>query len=236
MLLTIIALVTCTLAPEAHAGGGAWVEGKNYVLLDSLQHTQVAAGKVEVLEVFSYGCPACNDFQPLIEQLERSLPSNAQMAFLPASFSAAEDMPMFQRAFIAAQSLGIATRAHQAIFDAVWKTGELAVVDPATHRLKSRLPTLEDAARCYARLTGVKAEEFLRAARSFSVDTKVRAANAEVGAMQVPGTPCLVVNGKYRVELDSLSGPNDVIDIVKFLVSKESARPGAQQGKRSPSR
>ncbi len=219
-LLAGIALLALVL--DAHAGPQTWVQGRNYVLLDSVQPTHVAAGKVEVLEVFSYGCPACNYFQPVIEKLEENLPANAQMAFLPASFSAAEDMPMFQRAFFAAQALGVAAQAHQAIFDAVWKTGELAVADPVTHRLKFPQPTLEDAARCYGHITGVNPEDFLRAARSFGVDVKMRAADAEIIAMQVPGTPCIIVNGKYRVELDTLSSTDDVIDIVRFLVSKES--------------
>ena len=217
------ALFICLSASAAHASPATWVEGRNYVPLDSVQHTHVAAGKVEVLEVFSYGCPACNAFQPVIQQLERNLPANAQMAFLPASFSRAEDMPMFQRAFLTAQILVVAERAHQAIYDAVWKTGELAVVDPTSRALKPALPTLEDAARCYGRITGVKPEEFLRAARSFSVDTRMRAADSQIITMGAPGTPCLVVNGKYRVELDSLHSVRDIIDIVKFLVNKESS-------------
>jgi protein dithiol oxidoreductase (disulfide-forming) len=222
VLLMVIPLVVCMATPDARASPRTWVEGRNYALLDAVQPTHVAAGKVEVLEVFSYGCPACNRFQPVIEELERSLPANAQMAFLPASFSAAEDMPMFQRAFFAAQSLGIARQAHQAIFDAVWKTGELAVFDSATNRPKSPLPTIEDAARCYARITGIKPVSFLGAAHSFAVEVKMRSADVQVIAMQVPGTPCLIINGEYRVELDTLTSAADVIDIVKFLVSKST--------------
>jgi protein dithiol oxidoreductase (disulfide-forming) len=224
IFLTGIALLICVPALEAQARPAAWVEGKNYVLLDPVQHTHVAPGKVEVLEVFSYGCPACNSFQPVMEKLARSLPANAQIALLPASFSAADDMPVLQRAFFAAQALGIAEKAHQPIFDAVWKTGELAVVDPITHRSKFPLPTLEDAARCYGRITGVKPEEFLRAARSFGVEVKIRETEAQIATMQVPGTPCLVVDGTYRVELDTLSSAAEVIDLVNFLVKKASRR------------
>ena len=220
--MTGIVVLVCTFAVGIQADPKAWVEGRNYVRLNPVQPTHVAVGKVEVLEVFSYGCPACNAFQPTIKKLERTLPASAQMVFLPASFNPADDMPMFQRAFFAAQSLGVAKQTHQAIFDAVWKTGELAVVDPTTHRLKSPPPTLEDAARCYGRIAGVNPQEFLRVARSFGVETKIRAADAQILAMRVPGTPCLIVNGKYRVELDTLASTDDVIEIVKFLVSKES--------------
>ena len=200
----------------------SWIEGRNYVSLVPAQHTNVAAGKGEGMEVFSYGCIACNNFQPVVEQLKRNLPPNAQLAFLPASFNPAEDWPMLQRAFFAAQSLGIAERTHQGMFDAVWKTGELAISDPATHRLKDPQPSIEDAADCYARMAGVKREAFLAAARSFDVDVKIRAADAQVAAMKVPGTPCIIVNGKYRVIMDSLKTSYDLIDLVNYLVARES--------------
>jgi len=223
VFLNRVVLLAGLFALVARANAGTWVEGTNYVRLNPVQQTHVAAGKVEVLEVFSYGCPGCNQFQPAMESLKRSLPANAQLAFLPASFSAAEDWPMFQRAYFTAQSLGVADQAHQAIFDAVWKTGELAVFDPKTHGLKREQPTLEDAARCYGRITGVKPIAFLQAAHTFDVDRKIRAADAQVIAMQVPSTPCLVVNGKYRIELGTLKSTDDIIDLVRFLVSKESA-------------
>jgi protein dithiol oxidoreductase (disulfide-forming) len=224
-LSLLLVLLVSVSAFAARNVPDRWVEGRNYTLLSPIQHTNVPAGKVEVMEVFSYGCPYCNRFQPLMERLKKSLPANAQMVYLPASYSPAEDWPTFQRAYFAAQALGIADKAHQAMYDAVWKNGELAVVEPNTNRLRSRLPSLEDVARCYGRITGVKPEDFLSTAHSFGVDTRIKAADAQVAAMHVPGTPCLVVNGKYRVNMDTLSSADDVIDIVNALVAKESRRP-----------
>ncbi len=220
---TFAALLICLTALQARAAPARWVEGRDYVRLEQLQHTTVPQGKIEVMEVFSYACPFCYQFQPVIERLRQSLPANTEMVFLPASFHPEEDWTVFQQAYFAAQSLGIATRAHQAIFDAVWRTGELAIADPTTHRLKHPLPSIEDVARCYGRLTGVKPEAFLAAARSFGVNAKMRIADGQIVAMQIPSTPCLVVNGKYRVVLESLNSVDDVVSVVKFLVDKESA-------------
>lgn len=114
-LVALLLILTGGGTLDAHAAAGRWIEGKNYVTLSPAQRTSVPRGKVEVMEVFSYGCPFCNKFQPVVERIKRSLPSNAQMVFLPASFSEAEDWPMFQRAYFAAQALGIADKAHQAI-------------------------------------------------------------------------------------------------------------------------
>jgi protein dithiol oxidoreductase (disulfide-forming) len=217
-VLGILALV---LTPPTKAAQ-TWTEGTHYAILSPAQPTSVPKGKVEVMEVFSYACPYCNRFQPLVAELERALPPNAQMVFLPAAFSIAEDFPMFQRAYFTAQVLGIAARTHQAMFDAVWETGELATMDPGTQRMKNPLPSIEDAAKFYERVAGVKAATFLATAKSFSVDAKIRAADGQILAMQIPGTPCLIVNGKYRVIMDNLRSDNDLIDLVRYLVTKDS--------------
>jgi thiol:disulfide interchange protein DsbA len=207
----------------AQAAPAQWVEGTNYVVLDQPQPTTVPAGKVEVMEVFSYGCPFCNKFQPVIHQLEQALPRNTQMVFLPASFNPNEDWPLFQRAYLTAQALGIADRTHEAIYDAVWKTGELAIEDPSTNRLRQPLPSLTDVAHCYSQLTGVSVETFVATAQSFGVETKMKQADARIMAMQIPSTPCIVVDGRYRIVMQSLHSIDDVIPLVEFLVAKAGA-------------
>ena len=62
-------------------------------MLPQAQRTNVAPGKVEVMEVFSYGCPACNHFQPTMKKIKAALPANAQLVYLPASWNAAENWP-----------------------------------------------------------------------------------------------------------------------------------------------
>lgn len=220
----VCSLLTALVALQsAVAGAATWTEGTNYVRVIPAQQTSVPPGKVEVMEVFSYGCPACNAFQPVVEQLRQHLPPNAQMVFLPASFNnTAEDWPVFQRAFLAAQSLGIAERTHQAMYDAVWKTGELATVVAGSNRLKEPQPTIEDVARFYARVAGVPAQQFLAMANSFGVDSKIRAADAQILAMHVDSTPTLIVGGKYRVMRDTVPTAQQLIDLVRYLVAKDA--------------
>jgi hypothetical protein len=115
-------------APSA-AAAPKWIEGRNYFPIRPARPTGLPAGKVQVTEVFSYACPACNQFQPSMRKLEHSVPGNVVINFLPASFNSAEDWPMFQLAYVTAQTLGIADKAHDAMFDAVWTTGELGTTD-----------------------------------------------------------------------------------------------------------
>jgi thiol:disulfide interchange protein DsbA len=218
----MLLLGSMLLAAAVPAHAADWVQGSNYFLLRPAQPTSVAPGKVEVTEVFSYACPACNHFYPVVDRLRAALPANAELDFVSAAFRADEDWPMFQRAFYTAQVLGIDQRTHDAMFDAVWKTGELAVFDPRTQRLKLPAPGIEDAARFYARVAGVKPETFLATANSFGVDVKIRQAEQFIRAAQVAETPTIIVNGKYRVTLGAAGGDDQLIELVKYLVAQES--------------
>jgi len=220
LMAALISTALLTIGTSAQAAN--WVAGKHYSVIAQAQRTNVAPGKVEVMEVFSYGCPACNSFRPTMKKLKASLPANAQLVYLPASWNNAEAWPMFQRAYLTAVSLGVAEKAHDAMFDAIWTTGELGVSDPQTHRLKTKLPTIEDAARFYQRVTGVKAADFVNASKSFGVDLKMRQADSQISAMQVPSTPTLVVNGKYRLNNDNLGSGDEIIELVKYLVAREA--------------
>ncbi len=218
-LLSVVTLMGLGSAVQA----ANWVAGKHYSVIPQAQRTNVAPGKVEVMEVFSYGCPACNSFRPTMKKLQASLPANAQLVYLPASWNAAEAWPMFQRAYLTAQSLGVAQKAHDSMFEAIWTTGELGISDPQTRRLKTRLPTIDDAAKFYQRVAGVKAADFVNASKSFGVDLKMRQADKQITAMQVTGTPTLVVNGKYRVNNENLKTADEIIELVRFLVARETA-------------
>jgi protein dithiol oxidoreductase (disulfide-forming) len=234
--LSTALLSTLLLALGATAQAANWEAGKQYTVLTQAQRTNVAPGKVEVMEVFSYGCPACNTFRPVMRKLRTSLPTNAQLVYLPASWHAEENWPLLQRAFFTAQSLGVAEKAHEAVYDAIWTTGELAVTEPGSNRLKSKLPSIEDIAKLYQRVAGVKPADFVAASNSFGVNLKMRQADNQITAMQVPSTPTLVVNGKYRLNNETLKGADEIIELVKFLVAKESTPVAARAAKSAPAK
>jgi thiol:disulfide interchange protein DsbA len=204
--------------PEA----SKWVEGRNYFPIVPARPTGLPAGKVQVTEVFSYACPACNQFQPYMRKLEHGVPANVVIDFLPASFNPAEDWPMFQLAYVTAQALGIADKNHDAMFDAVWTTGELATTDPSSGGLKAHMPTIEDAARFYEKRSGVPVAKFVAMSKSFGVDSQVRIDEEAIKQFGVDRTPTFVVNGKYRVQVESAGGADGLIELVNWLVAKES--------------
>jgi protein dithiol oxidoreductase (disulfide-forming) len=175
---------------------------------------------VEVTEVFSYACPACNVFVPTMHRLKQSLPPNVVLDYIPAAFNAAEDWPMFQLAYCTAQSFGVEDKAHDAMYDAVWKGGELSVMDG--NNLKNHLPGIEDAAKFYNQKTGVPIEKFLAASKSMTVDMCVRRDQELIRTYKIDRTPTIVVNGKYSLHVQSAGDVDKLIELVNYLVAQES--------------
>jgi thiol:disulfide interchange protein DsbA len=202
---------------------GKWVEGKNYFTIEPAQPTGIP-DKIVVTEAFSYACPACNAFHTTADQLAQSLPSNAVMTYLPVSFRPDENFPLFQRAYFAAKALGVADKTYDAMFDAIWKSGELSSDDLTTGRPKpqSAWPTIDDVAKFYAKY-GVDPKQFVAVANSFSINTQMKRADDMVKAYGVDSTPTIIVNGKYRFTANDAGGYAQSIELTKWLIAKEAA-------------
>jgi len=217
--LAAAALAVCAALPAC--GAANWIEGVNYFEIRSAQKPLIPPGKVEVTEVFSYACPACNVFVPTMHKLKQSLPPNVIVDYVPAAFNTAEDWPMFQLAYCTAQSLGVEDKAHDAMYDAVWKGGDLSVTD-ASGNLKNHMPAIEDAAKFYNQKTGVAVDKFLAMSKSMTVDMCVRKDQELIRNYRVDRTPTIVVNGKYTLHVQSAGGIDQLIELVNYLVAKES--------------
>lgn len=213
-------LLTLAVAPLAIAAD-PWIEGRHFYRLEPVRPISTPAGTIEVVEVFSYACPACDAFRPLFDGLRATLPPKVKVVYMPASFNAAEDWPMFQRAYFAAKRLGIDEKTHTAMFAAIWQSGELAVVDPRTRRLRSPAPALEDAAAFYEKNAGVKPAQFLGMAHSFSVDLDVRSADEYIRSSKVDSTPQLIINGKYRISGEAAGSFPRMIEVARWLIARE---------------
>lgn len=211
--------------PAANAADeGRWVEGRDYFRIEPQQPKVTGTDKIEVVEVFSFGCPACNAYHLTAARLAKSLPSGAVMVYLPASFIPQENWPMLQRAYLTAQALGVPDdKGMDAMYDAVWKTRELTAYKPSGDGLlpQSELPTIEDAAKVYARL-GVDPKEFVAVAHSFAINTKMKRADELVKAYGVEGTPTIVIDGKYRFSPMAV-GAEQSIALAQWLVAREAS-------------
>ncbi|HEX7371011.1 MAG TPA: thiol:disulfide interchange protein DsbA/DsbL [Rhodanobacteraceae bacterium] len=202
-----------------------WTEGTNYFAIPNPQPTN-HPGKVVVTEVFSFGCPACNQFEPFIDKLRAELPKGTVLEFVPASWHANEDWPVFQRAYFTAKALGVDNpKSHDAMFKAIWgPNGSLRTYDPTTNtpKAEANLPTIKDVAKFYSQF-GAKPDAFVATANSFSINLEMKRADKQIMAWGVDSTPTLIIDGKWRLTPVSAKGGQQAVDLALFLVNKELA-------------
>jgi thiol:disulfide interchange protein DsbA len=206
-------LVLAGIAGAAQAQ--APVAGTDYTEISNGRPLDPADGIV-VEEYFNYICPACNAFEPLFVAWAAKLPEGVKVVHVPASFRA--DFLSYAKAYYAAQSLGVAEKAHSAVYQAIHRARTL----PAEGQRVDE----EKIAAFYADY-GVDAEQFLAAMRSMSTGLKVKRAADHMTRIRVPSTPTIVVNGRYLVKGNSYQ---DMLRIADFLIEKERTAATAAGG------
>lgn len=181
-------------------------EGTTYLAIVPPQPTSAEEGKIEVVEIFSYGCSHCHRFEAMLERWLKNKPDNVEFVRLPAIFN--DTLALYARAFYTAEALGVLDQIHLPFFEAI-------------HLQKRRLNSEEEIAQLFVE-NGVEREKFEKAFRSFAVETKVRRA-AELGKRYgVRATPSMVVNGKYLTDPGKTNGFRGMLETVEALVEKES--------------
>ena len=184
---------------------GAFKAGVEYELMGKPQPTQTGE-KVEVLELFWYGCPHCYKLEPFIDQWLENKPANATYIRLPAVFSAG--WMIHAKAFYAAEAMGILDKVHKPLFDAL-------------HAQKKKIYTPETIADFFATL-GVDRAEFLKTYKSFAVTTKANRAKQMTRRYGISGVPAVIVNGKYRTSAHKAGSEGRLMQVINALIAKES--------------
>lgn len=199
-------------APVAGAIPGLKL-GEDYEIIKNGQPFEPLNGQIEVVEVFNHVCPACAAFQPLVLSWKKKLPPDVRFTYVPAAFGGNWDQ--FVRSYYAAQTMGIAEKAHEKVYDAIH----------LENKLKGERGNDSDAelGAFYAQF-GVDAKQFAGNMKSFAVTGKFNKARQYIVQQQVANTPNVMINGKYRVLGRSFEDRFRVADII---IAHERAQAGA---------
>jgi len=178
-------------AGTAGAQGGP-VEGTHYSKLAQPVAVTAPAGKIEVIEFFSYGCPHCYSLEPTLEAWAKRLPADVVFKRVPVGFNALYEN--YQRIYYALEAMGQLETMHRKVFDAI-------------HKQRQRLDKEADIA-AFMTANGVDGAKFMELYKSFSVQTKARQAQQLSQGYKIDGVPAMGVHGRY-VTSGSQAGSNE---------------------------
>ncbi|MEG0968356.1 MAG: thiol:disulfide interchange protein DsbA [Pseudomonas sp.] len=182
------------------------VEGKEYVQLSNAVPVS-EPGKIEVVELFWYGCPHCYSFEPVVNPWAEKLPADVNFKRIPAMFGGPWDA--HGQMFLTLEAMGVEHKVHAAVFEAIQVQ-------------RKHLTKPEEMAEFLA-TQGVDKDKFLATFNSFAIKGQVTQAKELAKKYEITGVPSMVVNGKYRFDLGSAQGPQGVLNVADFLIAKERA-------------
>ncbi|CAG0910974.1 unnamed protein product, partial [Cyprideis torosa] len=202
--LAIGLLMLLPLLVSAQSSAATFEENVHYSRLANPVPVSTPAGKVEVAEMFWYGCPHCFRLEPFIKTWKDSAPDDVEIVRIPGVLN--PSWGVHARAYYAAEAMGVTDQLHEKIFVAIHEQGR-------------RLNT-EDAIVRFVTSQGVDGEAFKAAMNSMAASTKVARAE-ELGKLyELTGVPALIVGGKYRVLSSGVRSYDEMFNVVDFLAEK----------------
>jgi len=196
-----VVLLALILSPFTHAT--EFVEGTHYTVISAKAPTE----KPQVVEFFSFLCPACYRFEPIVKTLKEKLPPEVKFSKSHVEFLGADLGVALSRAYAIAQLLKVEDTVNPALFNAI-------------HVEKRRLTSLADIRPIFL-ASGVKAKTFDGAAKSFMVNGIASKMSHNAKKFRINGVPTFVVNGKYQIDNTTIKSQAGFEELVTYLTNKK---------------
>ena len=201
------------LPPSQQLPDGRWKLGTNYKPLIPPQPTSVPAGKVEVVEVFWYGCPHCDVLEPYIASWMKSKPAYIEPVRVPVMWGPPHRA--HAKLFYTLEALK-RPDLHQKVFDAIHREGNRLVGENDAATLQLQL--------AFAQAHGIGAKQFNDAWNSFSVASSLQRAEQLTQRYRVEGVPLIIINGKYTTDVGMAGSSTQLIALINDLAAGEPHR------------
>jgi len=190
------------------SAAASYTEGKDYVVLAE-RVVPADPKKVEVAEFFSYACPHCSKFEPILQAWAKKLPADVSLVQTHVSFNR-PDWAGYQRGYYTLLSLGMKDKVQEAVFNSIYIANK-------------HLSGAQDWAD-FLSLYGVDKQKVLSTYNSFGVNSQIKQAEARTRDFKVPSTPMVIVDGRFRV---AVANHEEMVKVAQFLVDKVRAERGA---------
>jgi thiol:disulfide interchange protein DsbA len=192
------------LATQVSLAAGL-VEGQQYTALRPAVPTNVATGKVEVVEVFWYACGHCYLLEPKLEAWDKKgRAPYVQLVRMPAVWN--DVLKLHARLFYTIEVLG-RPDLHDVVFREINVKG-------------NRLETPQKI-EAFMVAQGVAKNDFQKTFNGFAVESKLARAVDLNKRYRITSTPTVVVNGKYVTDASMAGGEEQLFQVINQLATRE---------------
>tara|TARA_B100001173_G_scaffold282693_1_gene267734 strand:- start:26 stop:694 length:669 start_codon:yes stop_codon:yes gene_type:complete len=208
--LSLLSLVFLSCSSESNTqvettkSNERYTEGIHYEVIED-PTTVREPSKVEVIEVFWFGCNHCYALEPYLARWKKDMPEGVNFSKSPATWN--EILRTHARMYYTAKALGIEQQFIPAAFNTIQNEG--------------RRLTGNTELEYFFKGFDIDREKYKSVSNSFGVSNAVDQADKKMKQWEITGVPVIIVNGKYRVGASRSVGTDGLFDVVNFLVEKE---------------
>lgn len=198
LFIIVSALLTAQVSAQIR-----FVEGEHYKVINSQ-----ATAKPEVKEFFSFWCPHCFNFEPLVVQMKEKLDPSVNFDKVHVNFMgfAGTDLQDdVTKAMMIGRVMKKSEQVNAAIFNYI-------------HRQRGKITSSDDV-RSLLSVNGIDPAEYDKMNKSFAVNSMLKKNNKAINEYRrfVNGVPNFIVNGKYQAQFTRDMTPDDMVDLIVFL-------------------
>lgn len=201
LFLSAFVAVLAIAAPDGSADPQV---GVDYSVLEGSARQFVHGNSPEIVEIFWYGCPFCQDFEPTLKSWLARHQGTVAVSLMPAAVG--PELLPGAKTYYALKELGLVSKFHEQFLDAARK-GDVDTTDPTS------------IFRWFAS-HGVDESIFEKVYGSRRVQNEVERARRQELGYEVVSIPTLIVNGKYLTSTRMAGGFRAVLRVVDFLLSR----------------
>lgn len=169
--------------------------------------TVTSGSKIEVAELFWFGCGHCFALEPGIKEWKKNIPANAEFKKVPALFS--KRWEFHGQAYYTMQSLGVPEEAYDEFFS------NIHVKRKPINNMTQLIAFLKNYEKTQ--------EQIESAFNSFDVNNKMRAAKQITQQSGATGVPAIIVDGKYLTSQQLGGGTSEMFEVVNQLIGKAAS-------------
>lgn len=160
--------------------------------------------KIEVVELFWYGCIHCFNMDPYLDKWADNLPKDVTFKRIPAI--PRKDWIESAKAYYALETLGVVNKLHEKLFDAI-------------HKEKSLKHNDTKALIKWIAVNGKLDKKDVESAfNSFSMKAKLSRSYKIFKSAGATGVPTMIIDGKYFTSSTMAGGEQNAIDIMNFII------------------
>ncbi len=197
----------------AELPGGRWKAGVNYQPIVPAQPTDAPAGKVEVIEIFWYGCSHCYALEPYFASWEKTKPAYIEFVRVPVMWNPVN--AAHARLFYTLVALK-RTDLNSKVFDEIHTRGNMLAANDDARTRQLQL--------AFAKANGIAEADFLREYDGFFVSTQLQRAEDLTRRYRVDATPVVYVAGKYQTDVGLAGGQAELMQLIDALAAHEKRR------------